>query len=63
MENINLGPIERRLNAVRDMVSRYKIDGIIHFSQWGCRQSSGGAYILRQTKTRIQAFLEILEST
>ena len=86
MENINLGPIERRLLAVRDMVKRYCIDGIIHFSQWGCRWSSGGAYILRSsfidegipflvlngdcadptnyaegpTKTRIQAFLEIL---
>lgn len=86
MENINLGPIERRMEAIKDMVKRYSIDGIIHFSQWGCRQSTGGAYILRnyftdqgipflvlngdcadpsnyaegQTKTRIQAFLEIL---
>ena len=87
MENINLGPIERRLDATKDMVRRYSIDGIIHFSQWGCRWSSGGAYMLRSyfidkgipflvlngdcadpanyaegaTKTRIEAFLEILE--
>ena len=25
----------------------YKIDGVIHFSHWGCRQSCGGEYVIR----------------
>jgi len=71
---------------VYDLVKRYKIDGVIHFSQRGCRQSCGGAYIIKdflqkkgvpmlimdgdgadyrnyskgQTRTRIEAFLEML---
>ena len=84
--NFGIGPIERRIKTVYDLVKRYKIDGVIHFSQRGCRQSCGGAYIIKdflqkkgvpmlimdgdgadsrnyskgQTRTRIEAFLEML---
>lgn len=84
--NFGAGPIERRVKVVYDLVRRYKIDGVIHFSQRGCRQSCGGAYIIKdflqekgvpmlildgdgadsrnyskgQTRTRIEAFLEML---
>ncbi|MFP4641908.1 MAG: 2-hydroxyacyl-CoA dehydratase subunit D [Dehalococcoidia bacterium] len=42
------GPIENRLNLVLALADEYNIDGVIHFSHWGCRQSSGGAYIIRE---------------
>lgn len=37
------GPLEGRLHIVRDMASSYGVQGAIHFSHWGCRQSTGGA--------------------
>lgn len=86
ISNFGIGPIERRIETVYDLVKRYNIDGVIHFSQRGCRQSCGGAYIIKdflqkkgvpmlildgdgadsrnyskaQTRTRIEAFLEML---
>ncbi len=66
----------------------FNVDGVIHFSHWGCRQSSGGVPFLKrlfesekipfleltgdcvdhssqgagQLRTRVEAFLEILEN-
>lgn len=40
------GPLERRMKAIWNMVEDYHIDGVIHFSHWGCRQSCGGAAII-----------------
>jgi len=84
--NFGAGPVERRIEVIYELVEKYKIDGVIHFSQRGCRQSCGGAYIIKdflkqkgvpmlildgdgadinnysagQTRTRIEAFLEML---
>lgn len=82
------GQLERRSSLALKLVDTYKIDGVIHFSHWGCRQSCGGEYVIRdlmrkkgipmlilsgdgadsrnysgeQTKLRLDAFLEMLES-
>lgn len=82
------GSIDNRIKAVLKMAKDYKVDGAIFFSHWGCRQSNGGARIIKdrlreigvptlvldgdcvdknnssvgQTKTRLQGFLEILNS-
>lgn len=82
------GRIENRINMILDLARDYKIDGAILFSHWGCRQSNGGARIIKdrlkkigiptlvldgdcvdqnnsshgQIKTRMQGFLEILNS-
>lgn len=82
------GSIKNRINMILDLVRDYKIDGVILFSHWGCRQSNGGARIIKdnlkklgiptlvidgdcvdrnnsshgQIKTRMQGFLEILNS-
>lgn len=42
------GPIENRAELMLTLAEDYNIDAAIHFSHWGCRQSSGGAYILRE---------------
>jgi len=86
ISNFGAGPLERRINRIYDLVKKYKIDGVIHFSQRGCRQSCGGAPIIKdylqkrkipmlildgdgadsrnyskgQTRTRVEAFLEML---
>lgn len=40
------GPVEGRIQAVKEMVRAYKVHGVIHFSQWGCRQSTAAAALL-----------------
>lgn len=42
------GPVERRIRAIIRMVERYHIDGVINFGNWGCRQSTGSAYMLKE---------------
>ena len=87
VSNVWAGPLDRRIEAVRRMVTDYGADGVVHFSHWGCRQSCGGAgiigdilkaegipfmilygdgadqdnYFPGQTRTRLQAFVEILD--
>ncbi|HHY45839.1 MAG TPA: 2-hydroxyacyl-CoA dehydratase [Firmicutes bacterium] len=41
------GPIERRARTVLRLAEEYHVDGVIHFSHWGCRQSSGGALMIK----------------
>lgn len=40
------GPIEGRIDLVRKAIHDYHIQGVIHFSHWGCRQSTAGAAIV-----------------
>ncbi len=48
LANPGLGPLERRLSSIEEMVSDYKADGVVHFSHWGCRQSVGGTLLLKK---------------
>ncbi len=82
------GKIDNRVNMILKLAGEYNIDGVILFAHWGCRQSNGGARIIKdslnklgiptlvldgdcvdrnnssqgQVKTRMQGFLEILNS-
>lgn len=47
LANPSGGPIDRRVKMALDLADKYNVDGVIHFSQWGCRQSCGGEYIIR----------------
>jgi benzoyl-CoA reductase/2-hydroxyglutaryl-CoA dehydratase subunit BcrC/BadD/HgdB len=40
------GPVSRRVEAAVKMARMYEVNGVIHFSHWGCRQSCGGAPII-----------------
>lgn len=40
-------PLEWRIAVVDALARKYQVDGIVHFSHWGCRQSCGGSLILR----------------
>ncbi|MCL5025589.1 MAG: 2-hydroxyacyl-CoA dehydratase family protein [Chloroflexi bacterium] len=35
------GPLSNRIAAIRRLASEHRIDGAVHFSHWGCRQSTG----------------------
>jgi benzoyl-CoA reductase/2-hydroxyglutaryl-CoA dehydratase subunit BcrC/BadD/HgdB len=82
------GKIDNRVRVILKLAREYKIDGAVLFAHWGCRQSNGGARIIKdnlkklgiptliidgdcvdrensshgQIKTRMQGFLEILNS-
>jgi len=42
-----IGPVERRIEVALGQVARYRCLGAIHFSHWGCRQSSGALHVVR----------------
>ena len=41
------GPAERRVNQTLKLTREYRVQGVIHFAHWGCRQSTGSAALLR----------------
>jgi len=47
LSNPSGGPLERRSDLALELAERYDVDGVIHFSHWGCRQSCGGEYVIR----------------
>lgn len=47
-----LGPMERRISAILRLVEEYGVHGVVHFSHWGCRQSTGGLQLLRDALKR-----------
>ena len=85
--NIYNGPFTRKMDACCDYVQRYNCDAVIELCHWGCKQSAGGAVLLKdrmreigkpmlildgdaldrrncpegQIKTRLEAFLELLD--
>ncbi|HEY4662237.1 MAG TPA: 2-hydroxyacyl-CoA dehydratase family protein [Candidatus Humimicrobiaceae bacterium] len=88
LSNFLAGSIDNRIDITLKAARDYKADGTILFSHWGCRQSNGGARIIKdslkklniptlvldgdcvdqsnssqgQVKTRLQGFIEILNS-
>lgn len=47
LANPSGGPLERRANLALELAEKYNVDGVVHFSHWGCRQSCGGEYVIR----------------
>lgn len=46
------GPIDKRIKLVEELIAEYRIQGVIHFCHWGCRQSTGGAGIIGEVVKR-----------
>lgn len=85
--NLYNGPYEKKVRKISEQVKEMDIDAVINFCHWGCKQSSGGAILLKeemnkmnipmltldgdaldrrnshdgQIKTRLEAFLELLD--
>jgi len=43
-----VGPVERRASHLASLAEEYRVDGAIHFNHWGCRQSCGGALLVKE---------------
>lgn len=46
--NVNNGDFRRKIENIKRLIVDLKIDGVIHFCQWGCRQSFGGVMLLKK---------------
>lgn len=54
------GPVERRAGVMLRLARDYSVDGIVHYSHRGCRQSTGAVSVLRQEAQRAGfPFLEL----
>ncbi len=51
--NIYNGSYERKADLVQEIVREIEPDGVINFCHWGCKQSSGGAMILKEKMQEI----------
>jgi benzoyl-CoA reductase/2-hydroxyglutaryl-CoA dehydratase subunit BcrC/BadD/HgdB len=49
INNYWVGGIEKRLRNIRKLIEEFQVDGVIHFSHWGCRQSNGGVRLIKDT--------------
>lgn len=45
--NVYNGRLERKIDRIVDAVNRYSCDVAVEFCHWGCRQSAGGAQLVR----------------
>ncbi len=52
LANFALGPVERRIEQALANIERYQCDGVIHFSHWGCHQSTGGLRLIQDRLKR-----------
>ncbi|HEX9058934.1 MAG TPA: 2-hydroxyacyl-CoA dehydratase family protein [Clostridia bacterium] len=60
MAHTGFGPSERRADAILDFVKRYKIDGVVHFSQICCRPFRGSVSVIREALNSADVpFLEL----
>ena len=52
---------EFEADLVRDIVQEIHPDGVVNFCHWGCKQSSGGAMLLKERMQEIQMPFLILD--
>ena len=59
--NIYNGPFERKTEAVAALAKELHSDAVINFCHWGCKQSSGGAMLLKEKMRQIGLPMLILD--
>ena len=59
--NIYNGPFTRKLDACSDYVQRFNCDAVIELCHWGCKQSAGGAMLLKNRMRELGKPMLILD--
>ena len=60
LANPLLGPVDRRLENIEGLARQAGVDGVIHFSHWGCRQGCGGVQPIAERLRQLNLpFLEL----
>lgn len=47
LANFDYKPLDYRIRTVKDLARKFRVDGVVHFSHHGCRQSTGGSVLLK----------------
>ena len=47
LSHFGYGHVDRRIKVIKELAERYHVDGVVHFSHRGCRQSCGSLRIIR----------------
>lgn len=50
--HFSYGHLQHRIHTIKELARDYQVDGIIHFSHWGCRQSCGALGVIREELLR-----------
>lgn len=61
LANFFNGPVKRRIDVALQHITRYRCAGAVHFSHWGCRQSSGALDVIRRRLRREGVPLLVLD--
>lgn len=48
LKNPEIGDLQRRAQFVTKLAQDFKVNGVIHFNHWGCKQSSGSVFLLKE---------------
>ncbi|MCL5986437.1 MAG: 2-hydroxyacyl-CoA dehydratase family protein [Actinobacteria bacterium] len=52
LQNMGNGPVSRRIEVIKKLISDYQIDAVVHFSHWGCKQSNGAIRVIKEEISR-----------
>ncbi len=47
LDQVWVGGVDNRIANIKRSIEKYEVDGVIHFSHWGCKQSNGAVRIIR----------------
>ncbi len=47
LKNYETGSLEKRIQLIKKLVLDFKVDGVIQFNHWGCKQSSGSVFLIK----------------
>ena len=61
LRNLYNGPYAKKADFVASLAKDMNADGVIHFCHWGCKQSSGGIFQLKQAMKNENIPLLILD--
>lgn len=48
LKNPQIGDFSKRADFVTKLATDFKVQGVIHFNHWGCKQSSGSVALLKE---------------
>ena len=61
LNNLYNGPYERKAAMVAKLAREMNADGVINFCHWGCKQSSGGVFQLKEAMKKENIPLLVLD--
>ena len=61
VKNIFNGPFENKVNYIEKLVKELEPDAVINFCHWGCKQANGGSMLLKESMSKLNVPILILD--